>query len=203
MEDSILKSTKKILGIADDYTPFDLDILTHINSAFSITSQVGITESGFYVLDDTATWTDLDLPQDFLGLLRTYIFLNVRMLFDPPTLSFLLDKMQQQLDEHLIRLSYFRENLIPSGTIPVLVGPPGPTGPAGPPGTPAGGSFSYVHDQTSPSSTWVIVHNLNGYPNITTVDSGGNELHGGVDYDSLNQITVTFSSPQTGKAYLS
>lgn len=203
METSILKSTKKILGVGADYTPFDLDILTHINSAFSIVSQIGVGPLyGFFIEDESAEWADISLPPDQLALLRTYIFLNVRLLFDPPTTSFAIDAAQKQLDEHLVRLSYFREGLIPHGEVETIIGPPGPEGPQGPPGLP-GFSFLFEFTQSMASTTWVIVHNLNGFPNVSTVDSLGNEMHGGVEWDSPDQITVTFSTPTSGKAYLS
>jgi hypothetical protein len=114
MENSILNSTKKILGIEADYTVFDLDIITHINSSLSIISQIGIGPAdGFSIEDDLPEWTDLNIPANQMGLLRTYIFLKVRMLFDPPTTSFLIEAMNKQIQEHEYRLSYFREELIP------------------------------------------------------------------------------------------
>lgn len=114
METSILKSTKKILGLADEYEAFDLDIITHINSAFAILNQIGVGPiDAFTIEDDTAIWADLGLPQDQMNLVRTYIFLRVRMLFDPPTTSFLIDAVNKQIEEYETRLSYLRENAIP------------------------------------------------------------------------------------------
>lgn len=114
MEDSILKSTKKILGIVDDYTAFDLDVITHINSTFAIISQLGIGPPlGLLIEDSTSTWSDLDIPQDQLTMIRTYVFLRVRMLFDPPTTSFLIEATNKQIEEYETRLSYLREDLIP------------------------------------------------------------------------------------------
>lgn len=110
MEDSILKSTKKILGVMDDDSTFDLDIITHINSALSIVRQVGVgPEDGLFIDSDSATWSDLGLPDDQTSLVRTYVYLNVRMLFDPPATSFLIDAINKQLAEHLNRLSYYQE----------------------------------------------------------------------------------------------
>jgi hypothetical protein len=57
--------------------------------------------------------------------------------------------------------------------------------------------------QSSPSAIWVIVHNMGGHPTVTVVDSGGTLQLGGVTYDSDAQVTVTFSAPFSGKAYLS
>lgn len=112
MENSILISTKKILGIADEYTAFDVDIITHINSTFAIVQQLGLIES-FMIEDSEAVWDDLDLPQDQMNMVRTYIYLRVRMLFDPPTTSFLIQAVNDQIREHEYRLSYLREDLIP------------------------------------------------------------------------------------------
>ena len=114
MENSILISTKKILGIAEDYEAFDLDVITHINSSLSIVSQLGVgPEEGFVIEDDIPEWSDLGIPQNQLSMVRTYVFLRVRMLFDPPTTSFLIDAMNKQIQEHEQRLSYLREGLIP------------------------------------------------------------------------------------------
>lgn len=110
MEESILKSTKKILGLADDYTPFDLDVITHINAAFSILDQLGVGPvGGFLIEDDTTLWADYVVPPNQLHLIKTYIYLKVRSLFDPPTTSFLITATNDQLKEIEWRLNVFRE----------------------------------------------------------------------------------------------
>jgi hypothetical protein len=114
MENSILISTKKILGISEDYDVFDLDIITHINSALSIVNQLGIGPiDGLAIEDESPEWEELGIPQNQLSMVRTYVFLKVRMLFDPPTTSFLIEAMNNQIQEHEQRLSYLREDLIP------------------------------------------------------------------------------------------
>lgn len=114
MESSILTSTKKILGIEAEYTVFDLDIITHINSSLSIVSQLGVGPTdGLAIEDEFSEWDELGIPQNQLSLVRTYVYLRVRMLFDPPTTSFLIEAMNKQIDEHEQRLSYLREDLIP------------------------------------------------------------------------------------------
>ena len=60
----------------------------------------------------------------------------------------------------------------------------------------------YIHNQTLPSNTWVISHDLNKNPSITVVDSTGEEVEGAVVINSLNQITITFCAAFSGKAYL-
>lgn len=118
MDDSILNSTKKILGLAEDYTAFDLDVITHINSAFSIVNQLGVGPTTTFVIEDSgAKWADLELSNEQLSMLRTYIFLKVRMLFDPPTTSFLIEAVNKQIEEHEARLSYSREYFDP---VPVV-----------------------------------------------------------------------------------
>lgn len=114
MEDSILKSTKKILGVSEDYTAFDLDIITHINSIFSIVNQLGIGPEESVVIEDAETnWADLELSGKQLSLLRTYLFIRVRMLFDPPTTSFHIEAVNKQIEEFEHRLSWAREELVP------------------------------------------------------------------------------------------
>jgi hypothetical protein len=110
MEESILKSTKKILGLADNYTPFDLDVITHINAAFSILDQLGVgPDGGFMIEDETTVWGDYVAPLNQLHLIKTYIFLKVRLLFDPPTTSFLIEATNNQIKEYEWRLNTFRE----------------------------------------------------------------------------------------------
>lgn len=110
MELSILTSTKKVLGIADDYTVFDLDIITHINAAFSILNQLGVGPTdGFMIEDKGDAWDDLPIPTNQLNLVKTYVFLKTRMLFDPPTTSFLIEAMNNQISEYEWRLSTMRE----------------------------------------------------------------------------------------------
>ena len=110
MEQSILISTKKVLGIAADYTAFDLDILTHINTAFSTLTQLGIGPSvGFMVEDDEAVWTDFIGADLKLHSVKSYVFLKVRMLFDPPQTSYLIEAMEHQIAEIEWRLNVDRE----------------------------------------------------------------------------------------------
>jgi hypothetical protein len=110
MEESILKSTKKILGLADDYTPFDLDVITHINAAFSLLDQLGIGQpGGFFIADESSVWDDFIAPPNQLNLVKTYIFLKVRMLFDPPSSSFLINAMNDQIKEYEWRLNVYRD----------------------------------------------------------------------------------------------
>lgn len=115
MEESILNSTKKILGLDAGYTPFDLDVITHINAAFSILNQLGVgPEGSFFIEDDTAVWADFGVPDNQLHLVKTYVYLKVRILFDPPATSYLVTASENQLKEYEWRLNVFREGeLVP------------------------------------------------------------------------------------------
>ena len=115
MEQSILKSTKKILNIGPDDVSFDLDIITHINSAFSVLHDLGVGPlNGFVIEDETAEWSAY-LPNDTeedlvkLGKVKAIVWLRSRLLFDPPTSGFLLDSTKAQLQEYEWRLSTNRE----------------------------------------------------------------------------------------------
>lgn len=111
MEKSILTSTKKILGIAEDYVVFDLDIITHINSAFSTLTQLGVgPANGFMIEDDSATWDEFIGESDFqYNAVKSYIFLRVRHLFDPPSTSYLISAAERQISELEWRLNVHRE----------------------------------------------------------------------------------------------
>ena len=112
--DSILTSVKKVLGIAEDYDIFDLDITMHINTALSTLSQLGIGPAeGFMIEDATATWDDFIDPGNANKLLfngvKTYVCLRVRLIFDPPTTSFVQDSFARQIQELEWRLNVIRE----------------------------------------------------------------------------------------------
>lgn len=111
MENSILKSTKKILGIGPTDDSFDLDVLTFINTALSDLDQIGLMpEGGLVVESEEIEWLALNLPYKEMNMVRTYVYLKVRLLFDPPATSFAIDAMKQQLDQCFGRLSIFRES---------------------------------------------------------------------------------------------
>ncbi len=113
MEQSILTSTKKTLGVSANYTAFDLDIITHINSALSTLNQLGVGPIGGFMIEDSSSdWSDLDIPQNQLSMARSYVFLKVRMLFDPPATSFHIEAMEKQIQEYEFRLNLFRESAL-------------------------------------------------------------------------------------------
>lgn len=106
---SILTDTKKILGIAADYTQFDPDITMHINSVFGTLNQLGLGPvEGFAIEDSTTEWDAYTTDLRLQGL-KTYIYLRVRLLFDPPTTSYLIEALNNQVKEFEWRLNVERE----------------------------------------------------------------------------------------------
>ena len=107
---SILTDVKKILGINAEVESFDIDIIMHINTAFSVLNQLGVgPDVGFQIVDSSAEW------EDFLGGdprkndIKTYLYLRVRAYFDPPATSYLIAATERQIQELEWRLVERRE----------------------------------------------------------------------------------------------
>ena len=106
METSILNSIKKMLGVAEDYTEFDEDIITHINSVFLNLTQLGVgPEEGFMIEDDTAVWEDFINNSIQLQAVKTYVYLKVKLLFDPPLSSSVTESINRMIAELEWRLN--------------------------------------------------------------------------------------------------
>ena len=106
---SILTSVKKLLGIPEDYYCFDADILMNINMVMTVLKQIGVNTNVNSVTEET-TWEELSSSTEIVNLLRVYVALRVRMVFDPPTNSSLLDAMQKKVDELEWRLNVLGED---------------------------------------------------------------------------------------------
>lgn len=106
MEDeSILLTIKKLLHIPEDYNDFDHDILVHTNSAIATLHQLGVGPSeGYVVQDEENKWSEFQVQGITLQNVRTYIYLRVRLVFDPPTNAFLVSSMEKQVQELDFRL---------------------------------------------------------------------------------------------------
>lgn len=110
MEDSILTGTKKLVGLGEEYTPFDHDIITHINSTFSVLTQLGIgPDEGFMIEDAEKVWDDFLAEDPRINMVRSYIGLKVRLLFDPPTTGYFVEALKKQIEEYEWRLNVNRE----------------------------------------------------------------------------------------------
>ena len=106
METSILTSIKKMLGVAEDYAEFDEDIITHINSVFLNLTQLGVgPEEGFMIEDDTAVWEDFIDDSIRLQAVKTYMYLKVKLLFDPPLSSSVTESFTRMIAELEWRLN--------------------------------------------------------------------------------------------------
>lgn len=100
--ESILTSIKKLLGIEEEYEVFDPDIIMHINTVFRFLKRMGVGPSkGFVIQDAEAVWTDFidDDIEDSMEDVKTYIYLKVKMIFDPPNNSALMEAMKENIKE--------------------------------------------------------------------------------------------------------
>ena len=109
--ESILTSIKKMLGIAEEYEHFDQDIIMHINSTLMGLTQMGVGPSnGFSIEDDTSLWTDFVKDTNKIQAVKSYIFLKVRLLFDPPTSSSVIESYNRMISEYEWRLNVAAES---------------------------------------------------------------------------------------------
>lgn len=105
MNESILISVKQYLGIDAEDTNFDLDIITHINSVLMILNQLGVGPSdGFYISDKSSTWNELLNGRSDLEGVKTYIYMKVKLVFDPPMSSAVLECLNRMTSEYECRL---------------------------------------------------------------------------------------------------
>lgn len=113
--DSILESIKKLLGIHEDYTHFDQDLIMHINSVFMILTQLGVgPPEGFRLEDGFETWEDFTQDNRNIEAIKSYIHLKVKILFDPPLSSVVMEAVKQMINELEFRLNLEAETVRPS-----------------------------------------------------------------------------------------
>lgn len=106
MESSILFSIKKLLGLNEEYEAFDTDIIIHINSVFGVLTQLGVgPKEGFSIEDSSATWEEYVQAKSEINFVKTYIYLKVRLLFDPPQNSALTKAIEDSIKEYEWRLN--------------------------------------------------------------------------------------------------
>ena len=104
--ESILTSIKKLLGIAEEYTQFDTDIIFHINTVFMALQQMGIgPKDGFSITDENDLWTDFMEDSILLNSVKTYMYLRVKLLFDPPLTSSTVDSFNKLISELEFRMN--------------------------------------------------------------------------------------------------
>lgn len=111
---SILDSVKKVLGFDPDYTFFDLDITMHINSVFGSLWQLGVGgDTGFFISDRTTLWSQYVSQLSYLGLIQQYVYLSVRMVFDPPDGRFAIEAFKNQIEQLAWRINIVAEQINP------------------------------------------------------------------------------------------
>ena len=109
--DSILTSVKKIIGISEEDESFDTDLIIHINSVLMILNQLGVgPEDGFSITDKSAVWTDVIGDNKLIEATKTFVGLKVRLIFDPPTSSAVLDSINKTISELEWRINVMVEN---------------------------------------------------------------------------------------------
>ena len=110
MEESILLSIKKLLGLDGDYQAFDEDVVVHINTALSILRQLGVgPKNGFKITGSNETWGDFLGDSDKLEMAKTFVYTRVKPIFDPPSNSFVLSALKEESDELAWRLNITAE----------------------------------------------------------------------------------------------
>lgn len=111
----ILASIKKLLGINPEYKAFDDDIIIHINTVFMMLNQIGLGPSeGFSIVSGQETWSEYCETKNE-NAVRTYVYLKVRLMFDPPTSSVLMDSINNTLAELEWRLYLEGDNKAKGG----------------------------------------------------------------------------------------
>lgn len=105
--ESILTSIKKMLGLAEDYTAFDIDVIFAINTAFFALWELGVgksTSEPFSINDKTAVWSTF-IDDGRMEMCKSYVYVKTRILFDPPSNGVLMEALNKQADEFAFRLA--------------------------------------------------------------------------------------------------
>jgi len=103
---SILTSTKEALGILPEHTFYDNQITMHINSVFTILNQLKVgPEEGYQIESEEDLWTDFIVDSKRVNAVKSYMFLRVKLMFDPPQMGYLVDSIRKQCDELEWRLN--------------------------------------------------------------------------------------------------
>ncbi len=112
--ESILTSIKKMLGIQEDYEHFDTDLILHINSVLMIVTQIGVGPAeGFAIQDKSAVWTDLTDDEKKLNSVKSFVYLKVKLLFDPPANTAAMQSLKELASEFEWRLNVAAESTNP------------------------------------------------------------------------------------------
>ena len=123
MAGSILTDTKKALGLAEDYTAFDPEIIMHINSVISDLTQLGIgPQTGYMIVNSADTWDELIGDESRLNSVQAFIYLKVKLLFDPPSVGYIITAMEKMIEEATWRITVAQDEIVhpPPVEVPVV-----------------------------------------------------------------------------------
>lgn len=110
---SILISIKKALGLAEDYTVFDPEIIMHINSVLADLFQLGVgPEDGLFIASASDTWDELIGIDRRLNAVKSYVFLRVKFLFDPPTVGYVLTSLEKLIEKAEWRITVAQDEIL-------------------------------------------------------------------------------------------
>ena len=112
MASSILNDTKKALGVDEEATEFDTDIIMHINSAFFLLNDMGVGVRGFAIEDSMAVWEDFLGSRTDLSIVKSYVYVVVRLVFDRPETSYGIQALERMRDEWAWRLELRRRETL-------------------------------------------------------------------------------------------
>lgn len=124
-EQSILTSVKKVIGFDEDYDVFDIDLIMHINTVFSVLHQLGVGPTTPFSIDDKdAKWQDFTGDESAINSVKTYVAIKVRLIFDPPATSFAITSFEKIASELEWRLNVQAEGkahpwVPPTESIPI------------------------------------------------------------------------------------
>ncbi len=105
MTDSILNSIKKLLNIEESNNDFDAELIININSVFMVLGQLGLHDKAFRITDATTKWDSYLKDSDDLDAVKSYIYLKVKLIFDPPLNSSVMEALKEQIRELEWRLN--------------------------------------------------------------------------------------------------
>lgn len=106
MEQSILKTIRKMVGVPNDYTVYDDELIADINSVFSILFQLGVGTEPFRINGEGAKWSDYISDEQNLDMVKTYVRNKVKLMFDPPANGTLANALENQCKEFESRINY-------------------------------------------------------------------------------------------------
>lgn len=121
MSTSILDSTKTALGITEAQHAFDSTLILHINTVLADLTQLGVgPAAGFEIMSNAEIWTDFLGPRPELNAVKSYVYLRVRLLFDPPDIGFVLTAMKEQIDKMEWKINVLVDHTILVDPVPVV-----------------------------------------------------------------------------------